>query len=31
MSPATRKLHEALIRLVKGIITAWERWLAEQP
>ena len=27
MTPATRKLHEALIRLAKGVITAWEEWL----
>lgn len=30
MSPATRKLHEALIRLAKGAVTAWESWLKEQ-
>jgi hypothetical protein len=30
MSPATLELHEALIRLVKGAITAWERWLEKQ-
>lgn len=29
MSPSTRKLHEALIRLAKGAITAWENWLKE--
>lgn len=29
MSPATVKLHEALIRLFKGAITLWEKWLAE--
>lgn len=29
MHPATRKLHEALIRLVKGMITAWEQWLKD--
>lgn len=27
MNPATRTLHEQLIRLVKGIVTAWETWL----
>ena len=27
MSPATVKLHETLIRLVKGMISAWEEWL----
>lgn len=31
MSQATRALHEALLRACKGIITAWERWLAQQP
>lgn len=30
MSPATRKLHEALIRLAKGMLSAWEAWLKEQ-
>jgi hypothetical protein len=30
MSEATREFHEAAIRLVKGIITAWERWLSRQ-
>lgn len=24
------KLHEALIRLVKGMVTAWDEWLKEQ-
>ncbi|EPD36077.1 hypothetical protein HMPREF9701_04896 [Delftia acidovorans CCUG 274B] len=27
MSPATQDLHRALIRLAKGAITAWEKWL----
>ena len=27
MSPATIRLHETLIRLAKGAITAWETWL----
>lgn len=27
MNPATKKLHEALIRLAKGAIKAWEEWL----
>lgn len=31
MSPATRKLHETLIRLAKGMIKAWEEWLAAAP
>jgi hypothetical protein len=30
MSPATRALHEALVRAFKGIITAWEKWLSQQ-
>lgn len=30
MSPSTRKLHEALLRLAKGACTAWESWLKEQ-
>lgn len=30
MSPATRTLHEALIRLAKGMISAWETWLKSQ-
>ena len=31
MSPSTRALHVALIRAVKGMIGAWEKWLEEQP
>ncbi len=27
MTPATIRLHETLIRLLKGVITAWEEWL----
>ncbi len=30
MSAATRALHEALIRLAKGMLTAWEAWLKSQ-
>lgn len=30
MTPATRALHEALIRCAKGMIAAWERWLKSQ-
>lgn len=30
MTPATRELHETIIRLLKGILTAWERWLKQQ-
>lgn len=25
--PATRILHETLIRLAKGVVHAWEEWL----
>jgi hypothetical protein len=27
MSPVTAKLHESLIRLIKGMVSAWEDWL----
>jgi hypothetical protein len=27
VTPATQRLHESLIRLFKGVITAWEEWL----
>jgi len=27
MSTATTELHRTLIRLAKGAITAWEKWL----
>lgn len=30
MSPATITLHEALIRLLKGVAAAWEKWLEAQ-
>lgn len=30
MSPITKELHETLIRLIKGCISAWERWLQQQ-
>ncbi len=30
MSPTTKTLHETLIRLAKGVITAWEQWLQKQ-
>lgn len=30
MNPATRKLHEQVIRLCKGILSAWEDWLKAQ-
>ena len=29
MKQHTRELHESLIRLAKGMITAWERWLSK--
>jgi hypothetical protein len=29
MKPHTRKLHETLIRCVKGVVAAWETWLKE--
>lgn len=30
MSAATIALHEQLLRLAKGVIAAWEHWLAAQ-
>ena len=30
MNNSTKKLHETLIRLAKGMITAWEAWLKQQ-
>ena len=30
MNPATLRLHETMIRLLKGVITAWEEWLKSQ-
>jgi hypothetical protein len=30
MTESTRVLHEALIRLCKGVISAWEKWLSQQ-
>lgn len=30
MSSATRELHLTLIRLIKGCISAWEKWLEQQ-
>ena len=30
MSTATRTLHEQLLRLAKGAISAWEAWLKAQ-
>jgi hypothetical protein len=30
VSASTIKLHRTIIRMVKGIVTAWEDWLTEQ-
>lgn len=30
MNEATKKLHLSLIRLAKGMITAWEDWVNSQ-
>lgn len=30
MKPNTYKLHASLIRLAKGMISAWENWVKEQ-
>jgi hypothetical protein len=30
MTPATLQLHETLIRLLKGVISALEKWLETQ-
>jgi hypothetical protein len=30
MSDATRALHEAVLRAVKGIVKAYEEWLSRQ-
>ena len=30
MSQSTIELHKTLIRLFKGAITAWEKWLEQQ-
>lgn len=30
MNPATRELHETIIRLLKGAVSAWEKWLKQQ-
>lgn len=27
MKPATRLLHESLIRALRGMLTAWENWV----
>jgi hypothetical protein len=30
MNPATKQLHLTVIRLLKGILTAWDEWLNKQ-
>lgn len=30
MTAATRKLHEQLIRLAKGMLKAWEDWVRDE-
>jgi hypothetical protein len=30
MRPATKVFHEALIRALRGMLTAWEKWLELQ-
>jgi hypothetical protein len=30
MTASTKKLHETLIRLAKGMVSAWEEWLRAQ-
>lgn len=30
MTPATLELHQTVIRLLKGVLTAWEKWLEKQ-
>jgi hypothetical protein len=30
VNPSTIQLHETLIRLMKGVISAWEKWLEAQ-
>lgn len=30
MSRATQTLHEALIKLAKGVIKAWEQWVHDK-
>lgn len=29
MTPQTRRLHEQLIRLAKGMVKAWEEWVRD--
>jgi hypothetical protein len=30
MSPATLELQHTIIRLLRGMLTAWEKWLSQQ-
>ena len=30
MTAITKELHETVIRLLKGVLTAWEKWLSKQ-
>lgn len=30
MKPSTIRLHQILIRLSKGMVSAWEAWLRDQ-
>jgi len=30
LAPSTKELHQTLIRLIKGCVSAWERWLQQQ-
>lgn len=30
MKHSTREFHETVIRLLKGVLTAWEKWLSKQ-
>lgn len=30
MNPSTKEFHQTLIRLLKGAVTAWEKWLDKQ-
>ena len=30
MNPVTKELHTTLLRLLKGCLSAWEKWLAKQ-
>ena len=30
MNTVSKELHDTLIRLLKGCLTAWEKWLSKQ-